>query len=480
MKSMSPFRSAPGSAGNQPHARFLPIGAAVLALCLANGAQATEPSLAYTVQPGDKLIVLSREMLVRPGAWAEVARYNSMADPDVIRPGQTLNIPLRLLKYAPVSGRVVSVQGSVLQGSATAAVGNTVGEGTRLQTGADSSVVVELSDGSRLQLLPASVAEVVASREYALRDANAGGASKWFSGILRLSQGAVETLASKLGLRATPLQIQTPTTTVGVRGTRFRVAQENGARPSARAEVLEGQVRADNTAQQSGADLPKGTGAVIDPARKDVTVVPLLPAPDLGALPGNLTAAQAAIWPMPTLVGATAYRVQVAPDAAFERIVRDVRVASASADLSGLPVGNWQVRVRGIDAQTIEGYDSVKPITIRVPDLWRVTESRLTLQDERARLAWVGQSATGQPVAGTHFAAIVALDPQLAQVLNRATAQAAQFDLGPLKSGSYYVKLIATPAGGGATESQTYRLNLPTGWGTSIVDIESALQPLAP
>jgi LysM repeat protein len=150
----------------------------VLALCLALGAQAAEPSLAYTVQPGDKLIVLSREMLVRPDAWAEIARLNALPDPDVIRPGQTLNIPLRLLKYAPVSGRVVSVQGSVQQGSATAVVGGTVGEGARLQTGADSSAVIEMSDGSRVQLLPASLAEVIASREYVLRDANASGTTQ--------------------------------------------------------------------------------------------------------------------------------------------------------------------------------------------------------------------------------------------------------------------------------------------------------------
>ncbi len=68
---------------------------------------------------------------------------------------------------------------------------------------------------------------------------------------MRLSQGAVETLASKLGLRAIPLQIQTPTTVIGVRGTRFRIAQET-ATANARAEVMEGVVRADNTVQQSG------------------------------------------------------------------------------------------------------------------------------------------------------------------------------------------------------------------------------------
>ncbi len=78
----------------------------------------------------------------------------------------------------------------------------------------------------RIQLLPGSEAEVIASREYALRDAKAQRSDSWFAGIVRLSQGAVETLASKLGLRAIPQQIQTPTTAIGVRGTRFRVAQE--------------------------------------------------------------------------------------------------------------------------------------------------------------------------------------------------------------------------------------------------------------
>ena len=450
---------------------IIALGAALLATGLAHGAPPDEPTLPYTVQSGDKLIVLARDMLVRPGAWAEVARFNGLPDPDVIHPGQTVNIPLRLLKSTPVTGTVVSVQGQVQQGNAPAVVGSPVGEGSRLQTGPDSSAVIQLSDGSRVQLLPGSVAEVIASRDYALRESRSSAINQWFSGVIRLSQGAVETLASKLGLRATPLQTQTPTTVIGVRGTRFRVAQET-ATPSARAEVLEGQVRADNTAQQSGADLAKGTGAVIDPTRKDVQVVPLLPAPDLAALPADITAAQAARWPLPTLAGATAYRVQVAPDAQFDRIVRDLKVAAATVDLSGLPVGIWQVRVRGIDARTIEGYDSVKQVSLRAPDRWRVTSSRLTLQDGRAQLTW-----SGQPAGATDVSAVVATDPQLAQVLSRPTGKGSQLDLGPLKPGSYYVRITPGPAGGPGVESDLYRLNIPSGWGSTILDIESALQP---
>jgi len=79
--------------------------------------------------------------------------------------------------------------------------------------------------------------------------------------------------------------------------------------------------------------------------------------------------------------------------------VRDLKVATATADLSTLPVGTWQVRVRSIDAGTIEGYDSIRQVNLRAPDRSRVTGSRLTLQQGRALLAWSGHSATGHPVA---------------------------------------------------------------------------------
>lgn len=473
---MSPIRCTHPCAATRREAGLLPIGAAMLALCLALGAQAVEPSLAYTVQPGDKLIVLSREMLVRPDAWAEVARLNALPAPDVIRPGQTLNIPLRLLKYAPVSGRVVSVQGSVQQGSATAVVGSTVGEGARLQTGADSSAVIEMSDGSRIQLLPASLAEVIASREYVLRDANASGTTKWFSGIIRLSQGAVETLASKLGLRATPLQIQTPTTTVGVRGTRFRVAQENGASPSARAEVLEGQVRAENTAQQSGADLPKGTGAVIDPARKEVKVVPLLPAPDLGADTLNLTNSEARSWKMPTLAGAAAFRVQVASDSQFNRIVHDQVVTASTADLSGLPSGAWYLRARGIDAARIEGFDAQRQLVLA--DSLLVTDSLLSFVGGETWMNWSRTLSDGNAVQAESYSAEIATDPDMMHMIRQSKSLAGPFNFGEMRPGRYFIRVAAK--GPTLARSKTYRFEIPVDWGTTAIDVPSALKGMGP
>jgi hypothetical protein len=154
-----------------------------------------EPALAYTVQASDKLIVLARDLLVNPKAWGEVAKFNQLKNPDLIKPGQRIQIPLRLLKYNPASARVISVAGDARLGGAPATVGMPLTEGSRLQTGSNSSVVVELGDGSKITMLPNTLADVVNNRSYLMRDAGASASTTWFSGLIRLTQGALEAAA---------------------------------------------------------------------------------------------------------------------------------------------------------------------------------------------------------------------------------------------------------------------------------------------
>ena len=78
--------------------------------------QGVEPSLSYTVKPSDKLIRMSSDMLVNPQAWNEIAKYNGLKNPNVIFPGQKLNIPLRFLKFQPADGKVISAEGDVRLG----------------------------------------------------------------------------------------------------------------------------------------------------------------------------------------------------------------------------------------------------------------------------------------------------------------------------------------------------------------------------
>jgi hypothetical protein len=451
-------------------------------------AQAAEPTLSYTVQAKDKLIVLANEMLTGPKAWSEVASLNKLPNPDRIRAGQTISIPLRLLRSTEANAKLVSVQGDVRVGGQTAAVGQSVPVGAQLQTGANSSAVLELPDASRVQVLPATLTELSTSRHYAMRESGSSGTTNWYSGVIRLVQGALETFATPGAKRATPLQVQTPTSLVGVRGTQFRVAFEDPANKNARTEVITGLVRADNSAQGSGADLPKGTGAVINPAVREVKVVNLLAAPDEAQLRTDVTRSTGssgpALWPLPALAGASAYRVQVASDAQFNQLVRDLRIAAApagqAADLSSLPNGNWHARVRGVDGVGLEGFNAVKLVRLadgRVSLIWpgqiavdataRFVDGATQLQIQRA------------PDAPQQLTAVLASDAGMAQVLKREPFNTNSLSLGNLSPGQrVYLQFEGIGLGNQSAKSDVLLLEIPANWGTTVTTVAGALQKL--
>jgi hypothetical protein len=437
---------------------------------------AKEDSLVYTVKASDSVIKFTQGMLMDPKTWPEVARFNQLKNPNVIFPGQKLDIPLRFLKAQPAGGKIISAEGDVSLGGSAASPGAAIGDGSKLKTGPNSSAVIELGDGSRVKILPNSLAELVTNRNYAMRDASSSGSTNWFSGLMRLSEGALEALASKTTKRATPLKIETPTSVVGVRGTEFRVAFDDPLGKASRTEVIEGKVRADNPAQASGADLPMGTGAVVKPTEKEVKVVMLLPAPDLSNISNEVLKPQGS-WLMPTLAGASAYHVQVASDEQFDKIVRDLKVANnASADLSSLPNGNWFARVRGIDAIGLEGFNSVKLIAVKDTERreWRVTYSSINFSDGKTALNWDGQQAGGQPMAASSYTATLARDAALTQsaVTLQSAAGQTSMVLGDLKPGVYYISL-QNAAG---LRSQTYRFELSGNWAQTEFDKTAALQ----
>ncbi len=224
-----------------------------------------------------------------------------------------------------------------------------------------------------------------------------------------------------------------------------------------------------------------GTGAVVRPAEREIRVVKLLPAPDLSGVPAEVLK-PAATWAMPTLEGAVAYRVQVSSDEKFDRIVRDLKVASNTADFASLANGSWFARVRGIDPAGLEGFDTVKLIAVKDGIyLWKVSYSSISLAGGRTLLGWTGQQANGQPMPEGAYSAVVARDEALSQVV--ATPDTAtpgrnpRLDLGNLQPGVYFIRL-SNKAATGTTNSEVYRFEIPANWGKSVFDLTSSLQPV--
>lgn len=456
------------------------------------GRVALEPSLVYTVQSQDKLILLSNTLLNQPQAWADVAKYNGLKNPNVIYMGQKLDIPLRFLKTKASSGQVVSTSGDVSTGGLRAVAGTAIQEGQQFKLGANSTAVLELGDGSRIKLLPNSVAEVVSNRDYAMRDTSKSGSTNWFSGLMRLTSGALEAIAAKRVNRATDLRIETPTSTLGVRGTEFRVAFDDPATLSARTEVLEGLVRADSSAQASGADLPMGTGAVVKPQEKSIKVVMLLPGPDLESMANDVFQPLANL-SLPALPGAANYRVVIATDEKFDNMVRDLKVPVGSpADLSGLANGSYFAMVRGIDGIGLEGFNSIKLISVRdapvvaiqdapVIDPWQPGGNKminLSAVDGKTFVSW--NESPGEQIIGMRYVAMLGKDANLKDASTSAETTERKLDLGVLQPGTYFIRLRFTPAGGKATESALYRFTLSDNWSQTVFSVFGGLQLLKP
>lgn len=338
---------------------------AVALACLAGlaTAAAQEPMVEYRVSPRDTLIGLSQTVFVSPQAWREIARLNRLPDPDVIRPGQVLRVPARLMRTRPVPVALASSVGEVRVAGAPAQPGMAIAEGQQIETGANGSAVLAMADGSRVKVPPSSLAEIIASRGPGATDAQAAqlAADGWFSGAMRMLRGSVEVLAAKVR-RGPPLEVTTPTAVVGVRGTQYRVALD-GDNNATRSEVLEGKVKLESPQRSVGTDIAAGFGAAIDAAAKKPEPVKLLPPPDLAAMPERFERPLVR-FALPT--ERATVRVQVAQDEAFERIVSDGKVEPGSdVRLAGLDDARWFLRARRLDGQDIEGFDAVRPFVLK-------------------------------------------------------------------------------------------------------------------
>ena len=103
-----------------------------------------EPSLIYTIRQSDSLIKFGRDMLIDPKTWPEIAKLNRLKNPNMILPGQQLDIPLRFLKSQPAGGKIISAEGNVTFGNSAALAGAAISDGGTLKTGPNSSAVIEL------------------------------------------------------------------------------------------------------------------------------------------------------------------------------------------------------------------------------------------------------------------------------------------------------------------------------------------------
>lgn len=319
---------------------------------MAHAVEAAQADYLYTVQPGDNLSTFSQNILDTTKRWPEVAKYNKVKNPQIITPGQVLRIQLPWLKNYPAEARIESINGTVTLNGQPAKVGDLVAQGARLETAAGASVRLSLPDSSSLSLMEKTQLE--ASELGKKKQGN------FFSSVFRLVTGRIDAIKKKYPDGQSPLRIQAMHGTIGVRGTHFRMGQEQG---NTLAEIENGLVAFGDEAVAPAIALAAAQGSVGDGVHAPV-MIPLLPAPQFPDMSQDFPP-HAMQLSMPALPGAKAYRGELAADAEFAQLLAPVSADSDLIKINGLAEGQYWLRLRAVDEHGLQGMTATTHFVVK-------------------------------------------------------------------------------------------------------------------
>lgn len=301
----------------------------------------------YVVKPGDTLVGIAARGFRRPGDYLIAQRYNRLRNDRRMAVGSTLRLPRAILRTEAISARVIAFRGAatirVAGGEpAPVKVGMTIPEGAILATGANAFLSIEIADGSLVTLPSRSRMAVGALHRVALT----GAQNKRFDLQAGRSEAAVEPVDRNGG----QFEIRTPVSVAAVRGTEFRMTYDE-ASASAGTSVVGGRVAV--AAGANEVSVPAGEGVVAYAGGAGVPVA-LLAAPTL-ADPDLLQDAEVVTLAITPVVGAKAYRAQVATDAGFVDIIAEGEAAGPVVTIADVPNGSLFARVSALSPAGLEG-----------------------------------------------------------------------------------------------------------------------------
>ena len=333
--------------------------------------------------------------LLRDGAdWQSVQRANNIADPKRLQPDTVLRIPANLLREQPAVAEVVHAYGNVTVTRASTetalplAGGENLASGDVVRTGPQSSTTLRFEGGARVLLRPDS--ELKIER---LAQSRSGAAT-----TLHLRRGSADSVVPPAqGASAPPrYEMRTPHTNLGVRGTEFRTAADAAA---TRLEVLEGRVGARLAARQATAESSIGAGFGMVGGASGMSAAKALPqAPTLAGLPERVERMPLRLsWQS---AAGTRVRAQVLSTDDPPRLLLDGVFDAAPARWSeDIADGRYELRVRAIDADGLEGRDTRAAFVLKArpepPFIAAPTPGGRTV-DDNVRLAWTRNAAAAR------------------------------------------------------------------------------------
>jgi hypothetical protein len=341
-------------------ARLALLGAVFMG-CSAAMAQSVSPTdeWNYVVTPRDTLIGLVNRLMKPPATWQKLQELNRLPNPQSLKPGSVVRLPVAWLKSTAAVATVAVAQGvvSVRRGTArlaSTAVGTEVLPGDVVETGAQSTLTLRFVDGSSVVVAPQSKVMIENLLVY--------GKSGITETRLRIEEGGLDSsVKPKTLVSSSRYVVTTPVFNLGVRGTEFRARFDPNSKV-AFSEVLSGGVAAQGAKSQVPIGAGFGTLALINTDPKPP--IKLLDAPLLRGI--GKTASRVPVdlsWEAEK--DASGYRAQVFTDRSFSRQVVEGVFTQPVAHWLTLPDGAYVLRVRSIDADGLEGASTASDFVLK-------------------------------------------------------------------------------------------------------------------
>lgn len=410
------------------------VAAALVLLILWSGGvkAGEEDEWTYSMVRGDNLWNITARYL--DGGfryWNALIRLNKVSDAEHMPPGSKVRIPLRWLKIEPATVRVRDIHGKVeyveaRQTEARALTGSThLKDGDQVVVGEGANVVLEFVDQSRLFLGSGSRMGLGWVRKFSR--------SGLADNMVDLQEGRSE---SKVKTENTRFQIKTPSANTTVRGTDFRVtvAQENSE--VSRVEVLGGIV---HTSSSGGArDVRAGFGTTVAKGEAPRSLVKLLAAPEIVS-PADYSRDLPVDIKWQKIAGAELYRIQIHRAEEEQTLLIDAVISAARFNTSALEDDEYIIRVRGIDANGLEGKDAEQMLEL---DARPRPPLAITPKDDSTVRTLLPDFEWSTPTGGTGYHFQLSEYPDLSSpVIDSTEFTATRFTPDHLTPGLYYWRL---------------------------------------
>jgi hypothetical protein len=364
-----------------------------------SAADTSTPDWLYTVRPNDTLIGIAKTYLKQPQNWQPLQRDNHIANATAIPPGTQLRIPANLLRHAPSAATLIAITGNVQYRLGTepwqvASIGQQLPVGAEIITPADGYALLALANGTRVALQASSDMVMDTLSLYAnglMADTR-----------LRLQSGQTSILDNPQRRPNQNLRIITPTAQAVVRGTEFRVGVDGQL---TREETLVGGIAL--SAANKTIAVDKGTGSLSKDGQAPLPPVTLLPAPDVSALPKQIERLPIR-FAMPELAKVQAWHGEIVASAHPENVLLDKTSPNQNLSFADLPNGDYILRLRGVDALGLQGYDAVHKFTVFArpfPSPANQTTAGTVVRSARPVFAWselVGVTTSRIQIATTN------------------------------------------------------------------------------